>query len=105
MLFITYFELNPDMDPSEIGQVAQTLLTKGVFPPEGIKMLAWYVSTGDYWGITIAEAESEEAGLNATAMWRIAKPGIFKVYKTTPAMKAEEMIPILARLAKTIKEE
>ena len=103
MLVIAYWELNPDIDPTEIGAAAQTLLAKGTFPPKGVKQLGWYVTAGDYWGIWIGEVDNEEAAVNAIGMWRIAKPGIFKVYKSSIAMKSEEVLPIIAKLAKTIR--
>ena len=61
MIFITYWELNPDFDPSEMAEITQELMSKKLFPPEGIKQIAFYISTSDYWGITVDEAESEEA--------------------------------------------
>ena len=60
MIFITYWELNPDFDPSDLAGVAQTLISKKIWPVEGTKEIAWYVSVSDYWGITILEAETEE---------------------------------------------
>ena len=37
-------------------------------------------------------------------MWRIAKPGIFKLVKTTPAMEIVKIVPLLMKIAKRIKE-
>ena len=71
---------------------------------EGTKEIAWYVSTTDYWGITIVEAESEEQMTEIVGMWRIAKPGIFKLVKATPAMEIVKIVPILMKLARKIKE-
>ena len=61
MIFITYWEINPDFDPAELAEIAQELMRKKVYPAEGIKELAFYISTTDFWGIGIDEAESEEA--------------------------------------------
>jgi hypothetical protein len=102
-IFITYFELNPDFDPTELGDIAQKILSKGLYPPKGEKTIAMYLSTADLWGITIEDTENTEASVVGANMWRIAKPGIFKVMKTTPAMKLEELIPIVARLSKQLK--
>ena len=103
MIFITYWELNPDFDPSELAGVAQTLISKKLWPVEGTKEIAWYVSASDYWGITIVEAETEEQLTEITGMWRIAKPGIFKFFKIEPAMDTKELIPIAVQLAKKVK--
>jgi len=104
MIFITYWELNTDFDPSELAGVAQTLISKKLWPVEGTKEIAWYVSTSDYWGITIIEAETEEQLTEMIGMWRIAKPGIFKLVKSTPAMEIVKIVPVLMKLAKKIKE-
>lgn len=76
MLFISYWELNPDLDPSEIAKVAQELITRKVYPAEGINDIVFHVSTSDYWGISLTEAENEEAMVRSTNMWRVAKPGL-----------------------------
>ncbi|MFX1328938.1 MAG: DUF3303 family protein [Promethearchaeota archaeon] len=103
MIFITYWELNPDFDPSELATVAQMIISKKLWPVEGTKEIAWYVSTSDYWGITIIEAETEEQLTEMTAMWRIAKPGIFKLVKSTSAMEIVKILPILTKLGNKIK--
>ncbi len=103
MIFISYWELNPDFDPSELAGVAQSLISKKLWPVEGMKEIAWYVSTSDFWGITIMDAENEEQMIEMAAMWRIAKPGIFKSIKTTPALEIVKTVPLLMQLAKKIK--
>jgi len=104
MLFISYWELNPDFDPSELGAIAQKLIKKKLYPTEGVNQIAWYVSTSDYWGISISEAETDEQMVKDTQMWRIAMPGIFKSIKTTPGIDIIKLLPILSKLAKEIKE-
>ena len=103
MLFITYWELNPDFDPSELADIAQMILNKKLYPVEGTKMLGWYMSTGDYWGITISEADNEEQLARGSQMWRIAKPGVFKLIKTSPAIETAKAIPIAMKLKKDLK--
>ena len=102
MLFISYWELNESLDPSELADIAQTLMNKGMVPPEGIKQIAWYVSP-DYWGITISEAESEVALANDANMWRIARPGVFKSIKTSVGLDVSQVLPVVMKLAKKIK--
>lgn len=103
MIFITYWELNPDFDPTELVDMAQTMISKKLYPMEGVKQIAWYVSP-DYWGISVEDAVSEEAIVKNVSMWRIAKPGVFKIIKTSPAMKVESVLPIVMKLSKQIKE-
>ncbi len=104
MIFISYWELNPDFDPSELAGVAQTLISKKLWPVEGMKIIGWYISTSDFWGITIVDAENEEQMVKMAGMWRISKPGIFKLMKTTSALEIANTIPIIMKLAKEIKE-
>lgn len=104
MIFMSYWELNDNFDPTELSGLAQTLVNKKLWPAEGVKQIAWYVSASDNWGITIVEAESEEQIVENAGMWRIAKPGIFKLVKTTPAMEIVKLIPVLMKLGKKIKE-
>ena len=103
MIFISYWELNPDFDPADLAEIAQELIRKKVYPAEGVKDIAFYISTSDYWGISIDEADSEEALARSTNMWRIAKPGIMKLVKTTPATEVVKMLPIMVKLKKQIK--
>jgi hypothetical protein len=103
MLFITYWELNPDFDPSELAEIAQRLMSKKLYPVEGVNQIGFYVSTSDYWGITIEEAENEEQLVKGSMMWRLAKPGYIKVMKTTPALDAVKMIPMVIKLKKQLE--
>ena len=102
MLFISYWELNPDFDPSELAEIAQKLMSKKLFPAEGVKQIGFYMSTSDMWGITIEEAENEEQMTRSSMIWRLAKPGYIKVMKTTPAMDATKMIPLVMKLKKQL---
>lgn len=104
MLYITYWELNPDFDPSDLAELAQKLLSKKLYPVEGTKEIGWYISTSDYWGISITEEDTTEQLIQGTSMWRIAKPGVFKCIKTTPAAKVTDVVPVIMKLAKKIKE-
>ena len=104
VLFIQYWELNPDFDPIELVEVSQTLIKKKVTPAEGEKILHIYFSTSEYWGITITVADSEEVLLQSAQIWRIAKPGIFKVFKISPVVDLVKAIPFLVQLGKKLKE-
>ena len=104
MLFISYWELNENFDPSELADMAQQILSKGLYPTKGVKQIGWYTSTGDFWGITISEADSEEQLVKDTNVWRVAKPGVFKFIKTAPAMELVKTIPIIVKLKKQLEE-
>ena len=95
--------MNPDLDPTAIAEIAQTLMSKKLYPVKGVNEIAFYVSTSDYWGISISEADSEETMTRSTNLWRIAKPGIIKFVKTTPAMEVAKILPVLMKLKKEVQ--
>jgi hypothetical protein len=103
MLFLTYWELNQDFDPSELAEIAQKLMSKKLYPVEGVKQIGFYISTSDYWGITIEEAENEEQMVKGSMIWRLAKPGYIKVMRTTPAVDATKMIQMVMKLKKQME--
>ena len=102
MRFISYFELNPEFDPSELAELGVDLMKRKLYPAEGVETLAWYIAPG-YWGISVSEAESVESLMNNVSAWRIAKPGIFKFFKIEPAMDTKELIPLVVQLGKKVK--
>jgi len=87
MLFLTYWELNENMADPERQQVAQKLTSKGLFPPNGVKVIRWDV-TPDNWGVLIFEAEDSA--------------GFFKTTKTAPALPVVEAIPIGAEIGQAL---
>jgi len=103
MMFITYWEINPDFDPAELAEIAQELIRTKMYPAEGVTSHAFYISASDHWGIGIDEADSAEALARNVNMWRISKPGFIKSMKSTPAMEVIKMLPILMKLKKQIK--
>ena len=103
MLFLSYWELNPDFDPSDLAELAQMILNKKLYPVEGTKLISWYMSTTDFWGISITEAENAEQLAKGTQVWRVAKPGLFKFMRTSPAMETAQLIPIVIKLKKQLK--
>ena len=103
MLFLTYWELNPDFDPAELAELAQKLMSKKLYPVEGVNQIGFYISTSDYWGITIEEAESEEQMAIGSNIWRLVKPGYIRTMRTTPAMDATKMIPLVMKLKKQLE--
>ena len=103
MLFIAYWEINPDYDPSDLAEIAADLIGKKLYPTKGIKEIGFYMSVSDHWGITIEEADSEDDLIRNTQMWRIAKPGMIKFIKSTPAVEVAKMLPVVMKLKKDMK--
>ncbi|OFW53538.1 MAG: hypothetical protein A2146_07175 [Actinobacteria bacterium RBG_16_67_10] len=101
MLFLTYWELNENMADPERQQVAQKLTSKGLFPPNGVKVIRWDV-TPDNWGVLIFEAEDSAGAYRALDLWRAAGAGFFKTTKTAPALPVLEAIPIGAEIGQAL---
>jgi hypothetical protein len=102
MIFISYWELNPNFDPSELAEIAQNLMSKKLYPVEGVKQLAFYISTSDFWGISVEEADNEEQLAKGSNLWRLAKPGYIKLMKTSPGMEVIKMVPLMMKLKKQL---
>ena len=100
MLFLSYWELNETFSPKDIVKVGAELLEKNLWPVEGVKILGWYVATGEVptWGVTIEEAESVEQVLKGVAVWTNAKSGLFKVVRVSPAMTAEDAMRVVMEM-------
>ena len=92
MLFLTYWELNENMPDPERQQVAQKLTSKGLFPPNGVKVIR-RDGTPDNWGILILEAEDAASAFRAIGLWRAAGAGFFKTTKTAPAAMTAHSAP------------
>jgi hypothetical protein len=92
---MVYWELNPNKDIKEIAKLGAQLTQSGKFPVKGIKQIAWYITpSAPVWGVTIYEAENEEAVFNDLLVWTKAMPGFFSCYKVSPAMQAPQAIPL-----------
>ncbi|MFX0183829.1 MAG: hypothetical protein ACFE95_12165 [Candidatus Hodarchaeota archaeon] len=99
MLFLAYWELNPNFNPADLAELGSKLSQINI---EGIETIGWYI-TADAWGVTISKAESEAAFMKGVNMWRIAMPGIFKEFKSSVAMETVNLIPEIMELAKEMK--
>ena len=102
MLVLIYWELDPNLNPAEIASAVGELQEKGMWPPEGVKMLGWWI-TQDYWGVSVYDVDSEEALMKSASLLRLAKPGIFKKYKSSLAMPAKDVIPLMVQLNEQLK--
>ena len=96
MLFVAYWEINPNLEPKKIAEAAAKVLEKEEFPVKGIKTIGWYI-TREYWGVTIFETENAEPMFKDSILWRKAVPGIFANIKVTPAMKTQDIIPLILK--------
>ena len=99
MLFLSYWELNETFTPKDVAKLAAELMEKKLWPVEGMKILGWYITSDvPHWGITLEEGETVEQIMKGALVWENAKPGLFKVLKVSPAMTAEDAIPLTMEL-------
>lgn len=91
MLFVSYWELNEAMPVAERLQITQKLLSRGMIPFEGAKIIRWDM-TPDGWGILVGEVESAADIDKALYMWRAAGTGFFKFTKTAPAQPVQDVL-------------
>ena len=103
VLVLVYFELNQEINPAEISEAVGGLVQKGIIPTDDCKYLGWQV-TPDLWGVAVLEVASEEAFMRHSSTLRIAKPGLFKSYRSAIAMETKDVIPLLAQLNEQMKE-
>lgn len=101
MLFLTYWELNENMSEQERVQIAQKLISGGLVPPKGVKIIRWD-RTPDAWGIMLWEADNASDVVLAVDMWRGAGAGFFKTTKTAPVVPIAELMPASAEMLKSL---
>jgi hypothetical protein len=89
MLFLCYWELNENMSSAERTGIANKLMSAGLFPPPGVRILRWD-ETPDAWGILLFEAESALQAAAALLMWRASGAGFFRLTRTAPAFPINE---------------
>ncbi len=102
MLFLTYWELNENISVQERLEFSQKLTSEGAFPPEGVNIVRWDVTT-DTWGIIILEAENAIDVFKTLDMWR-TKAGFFKTVKTAPALPVQEAVPQLSEFIQSLSQ-
>jgi Domain of unknown function (DUF3303) len=102
MLFLIYWELNEETPFEQRLQAAQTLMSKGLVPGKGVKLLRWDI-TPSGWGVTVSEADSVMDIGRSIDIWRAAIPGFFKTVKIAPAMPIMEGMPAFVETLELVK--
>jgi len=99
MLFVSYWELNENLGPKDVAELAAGLMEKKLWPVKGVKILGWYITSDvPHWGITLEEAATVEQVVKGVLVWTNAKPGLFKVVKTSPAMTSEDAVRLVMEM-------
>ncbi len=102
MLFLSYWELNENISIQERLKFSQKLTSEGAFPPEGVNIIRWDV-TSSGWGITVLEAENAIDAFKTIDMWRM-KAGFFKTVKIAPALPVQEVMPQLGEFIQSLPQ-
>lgn len=95
MIWVTFWELSPSVEPRKVAEVAAKLTQKGLWPPKSVKILGWYICPGGK-GVTVSESEGAdgEAAFRSWVAWEREMPGLFASYQPFPAISAEQAVKI-----------
>ncbi|MDD1773228.1 MAG: DUF3303 domain-containing protein [Methanomassiliicoccales archaeon] len=93
---ITFWKLNPDISPENITKVAAKIMEKGLFPPEGMEILGWYICPGGK-GVTITESKTIDPAVafKNWLVWVQEMTGFFECYEVLPAVSAQEAMQMV----------
>ena len=93
---ITFWKLNPSIGPENIAKVAAKIMEKGLFPPEGMEILGWYICPGGK-GVTITESKTIDPAVafKNWLVWVQEMTGFFEYYEVLPAVSAAEAIQMV----------
>ena len=91
--FLIHWELNPDKELKNLAEV-----TKGLPNVKGVKVLESYATpTTPVWGVTLVEADSEEALFSYFFGFVLKVPGMFSKYFILPSLPTEKAIEKLLK--------
>jgi hypothetical protein len=93
---IAFWKLNPSISPDNLAKVAAKILEKGLYPPEGMEILGWYICPGGK-GVTIIESKALDAAaaFKGWLVWVQEQTGFFESYEILPAVSAQEAIQMV----------
>jgi hypothetical protein len=100
-MFLTYWEVSESIDPHEAARIVGRVLSSGLFPGKGVKILR-FDETPDNWGVILFEAETAADVMMAVDVWRKAGAGFFKTTKTAPVVPLEEYMPVGQKLLEAL---
>lgn len=94
---VVFWKINTKLKPEDIAKVAAKVMEKGLFPPEGTEILAWYICPGGK-GVTITESK----GINPAETFRnwmlwVEDMPFFEEYEVLPAISAADAIQMALR--------
>lgn len=90
---VTFWKLGPNVAPDEVAKLTMKLMEKKVYPPEGVKVLGFYVCPGGK-GVTITESQTatSESAFQNWLTWIQEKKDLFECYEVMPAVSVETAV-------------
>jgi len=102
MLFVVYYEFNPNLDPADMLTAYQKIQEAEV-ELEKWETKGWYITPED-WGVALVETDSVDDMLKNIYQWKLALPGFFTKYNVAPVAEVEQTVPILAKMMRKFKK-
>ncbi len=94
---VAFWKLNPKIRPEEVAKTAAKIMEKGLYPPEGVEILAWYICPGGE-GVTITESKTiDPAETFRNWMIWVEDKDFFEYYRIYPAISAADAIQMALR--------
>jgi len=96
---IAFWKLNPKVRPKELAKLAAKIMEKGLYPPENMEILAWYICPGGE-GVTITESETIDPAeeFKNWMIW-ITDEEFFEYYRILSAVSAAEAIEMALKMS------
>jgi hypothetical protein len=90
---VTFWRLNPNVSPEEVAKLTMKLMEKKAYPPEGVKVLGFYICPGGK-GVTITESQTatSETAFKSWLTWVQERRDLFECYEVMPAVSVEAAV-------------
>lgn len=90
---VTFWRLNPSVSPEEVAKLTMKLMEKKAYPPEGVKVLGFYICPGGK-GVTITESQTatSETAFKSWLTWVQERRDLFECYEVMPAVSVEAAV-------------
>jgi hypothetical protein len=93
---VAFWKLSQSIAPENLAKVAAKLMEKGLYPPEGVEILGWYICPGGK-GVTITESKTIDPAVafKSWLVWVQEMTGFFESYEILPAVSAVEAVQMV----------
>jgi hypothetical protein len=90
---VTFWRLSQSVSPEEVAKITMKLTEKKAYPPEGVKVLGFYICPGGK-GVTITESQTatSETAFKNWLTWIQERRDLFECYEVMPAVSVEAAV-------------